>query len=90
MPISDARRAIGENGALFGDTLRPQRRAEAEKAGVEFAKARLGTDSIEALREKPAAQVLQAAAKPDAARFDPDIDGYFLPESVEAIFAAGK
>ena len=84
------RRAIGESGAFFGDTLRPQPRAETEKAGVEFAKSSLGTDSLEALRAKPAAEILQAAAKPGAARFVPNIDGYFLPESVEAIFAAGK
>ena len=91
-PLSQGlfRRAIGESGAFFGDTLRPQTRAEAEKAGVEFAQARLGTDSIEGLRGKPAAEVLQAAAKPGGARFVPNIDGYFLPESVEAIFAAGK
>ena len=84
------RRAIGESGAFFGDTLRMQSRAETEKAGVEFAKSSLGTDSLEALRAKPAAEILQAAAKPGAARFVPNIDGYFLPESVEAIFAAGK
>ena len=91
-PLSQGlfRRAIGESGAFFGDTLRPQSRAGAESDGVEFAEARLGTDSIEALRERPAAEILQAAAKPGAARFVPNIDGYFLPESVEAIFAAGK
>jgi para-nitrobenzyl esterase len=84
------RRAIGESGAFFGDTLRAQSRTETEKACVEFAKSSLGTDSIEALRAKPAADVLQAASKPGAARFVPNIDGYFLPQSVEAIFAAGK
>src|SRR5450756_2551557 len=57
------RRAIGESGAFFGDTLRMQSRAETEKAGVEFAKSSLGTDSLEALRAKPAAEILQAAAK---------------------------
>ncbi len=84
------RRAIGESGAFFGDTLRAQSRAETEKAGVEFAKSSLGTDAMEALRAKPAAEVLQAASKPGGPRFVPNIDGYFLPESVEAIFAAGK
>ena len=84
------RRAIGESGAFFGDTLRAQPRAETEKADGEFAKSSLGTDSMEALRAKPAAEVLQAASKPGGPRFVPNIDGYFLPESVEAIFAAGK
>jgi para-nitrobenzyl esterase len=91
-PLSQGlfRRAIGESGAYFGGTLRLLPRAETEKAAVEFAKASLGTDSIEALRTKPAAEILQAAAKPGSARFVPNIDGYFLPESVNAIFAAGK
>jgi para-nitrobenzyl esterase len=91
-PLSQGlfRRAIGESGAYFGDTLRAQLRAETEKAGVEFAKSSLGTDSIEALRAQPAADVLEAASKQGAPRFVPNIDGYFLPESVEAIFAAGK
>ena len=83
-------RAIGESGAFFGDTLRTVSRAWTEAAGVEFAKASLGTSSIEELRAKPAADVLQAATKAGAPRFFPNIDGYFLPETVEAIFAAGK
>ena len=83
------RRAIGESGALLGDTLRAQTRVETEKAGVGFGKA-LGADSIEALRAKPADEILQAASKPGAARFSANIDGYFLPETVEAIFTAGK
>src|ERR1039458_7408038 len=91
-PLSQGlfRRAIGESGAYFGDTLRAQLRAETEKAGVEFAKSSLGTDSIEALRAQPAADVLEAASKQGAPRFVPNIDRYFMPESVEAIFAAGK
>jgi para-nitrobenzyl esterase len=84
------RRAIGESGAFFGDTLRLRARAETEKADAEFAKSSLGTDSMEALRAKPAADILQAASRAGAPRFVPNIDGYFLPESVEAIFAAGK
>src|ERR1039457_4016268 len=78
-PLSQGlfRRAIGESGAYFGDTLRAQLRAETEKAGVEFAKSSLGTDSIEALRAQPAADVLEAASKQGAPRFVPNIDGYF-------------
>ena len=78
-PLSQGlfRRAIGESGAFFGDTLRPQTRAEAEKAGLEFAKSSLGTESLEALRAKPAAEILQAASRPGGPRFVPNIDGYF-------------
>jgi para-nitrobenzyl esterase len=91
-PLSQGlfRRAIGESGAFFGDTLRAQSRTESEKAGMEFAKTALGADSLEALRAKSAEELLAAAAKPGAARFVPNVDGYFLPESVDAIFAAGK
>jgi para-nitrobenzyl esterase len=84
------KRAIGESGAFFGNTLPARPLAETEKADVEFAKSALGTDSLEALRAKPAEEVLQAAAKRGAPRFTPNIDGYYLPESVAAIFAAGK
>jgi len=83
-------RAIGESGAIFGSSRQSKPRAETEKIDVEFAKSALGTDSLEALRSKPAAELLQAASKQGAPRFGPNIDGYFLPESVQAIFAAGK
>ena len=83
-------RAIGESGAIFGSSRDAKPRAETEKIDVEFAKSALGTDSLEALRSKPAGELLQAASKEGAPRFGPNIDGYFLPESVQAIFAAGK
>jgi para-nitrobenzyl esterase len=84
------RRAIGESGAFFGDTLSLKPRAETEKADGEFAKSALGTDSLEALRGKPAEEILAAVSKGPPIRFVPNIDGYFLPESVEAIFAGGR
>jgi para-nitrobenzyl esterase len=83
------RRAIGESGALLGPReLKPL--AETEKIAINFAKSAFGTDSLEALRAKPAADLLEAAEKDGAPRFSPNIDGYFLPQSAEAIFAAGK
>ncbi len=84
------RRAIGESGAFFSDTLRLRTLAESEKEDGEFAKSSLGTDSLEALRAVPADKILQVVAKGAPVRFVPNIDGYFLPESVAAIFAAGK
>jgi len=91
-PLSQGlfRHAIGESGAFFNNTLRLKPRAETEKASMEFAKSALGTDSLATLRAKPADEILQAASKEGAFRFSPNIDGYFLPESVEGIFAAGK
>jgi para-nitrobenzyl esterase len=83
------RRAIGESGAIFGSARPMKTRAETEKTDEQFGKS-LGADSLEALRGKPASELLEAAAKKDAPRFGPNVDGYFLPESVEAIFSAGK
>ena len=82
-------RAIGESGAVVGfRELKPL--AESEKIALDFAKSSLGTDSLAALRAKPAAELLEAAAKKDAPRFNANIDGYFLPASPESIYEAGK
>lgn len=83
------RRAIGESGAIFGSVRPMKTRAETEKADEEFGKL-IGADSLDALRAKPGGELLEAAAKKGAPKFGPNVDGYFLPESVEAIFSAGK
>ena len=83
-------RAIGESGAFFSsDTLPDKPRAESEEAGRKFAES-LRASSIDALRAKPAAEVLAAYLKLDPFTFEPNIDGYFLPQSVPAIYAQGK
>lgn len=84
------RRAIGESGAFFNATRRPKTHADTENTDAEFVKSTLGTDSLEALRGKPAMEILEAASRQGAPGFFANIDGYLLPESVEAIFAAGK
>jgi para-nitrobenzyl esterase len=82
--------AIGESGAFFGTTLRLKPLAASEEAGQKFADS-LGAGSLDALRAKPADELLQAALKPPSGiRFAPDIDGYFLPEDASSIYAAGK
>ncbi len=83
-------RAIGESGAFFGSTLSLKPHDVTEKAGVEFAKSALGTDSLAALRARPADELLKAASKSGTFRFAPNIDGYFLPANVAAVFADGK
>jgi para-nitrobenzyl esterase len=82
--------AIGESGAFFGGTLALKPHAQTEEADTKFAEASLGSSSIQELRAKPAEEVLQAASKQGMVRFQPNIDGYFLPESVSAIYASGK
>jgi para-nitrobenzyl esterase len=82
-------RAIGESGAFFRAGIGPRPRAEAEKADLKLAQAAFGTTSFEKLRALPARQVLQGARKVRGL-FIPDVDGWFFPETVEAIYAAGK
>jgi para-nitrobenzyl esterase len=83
-------RAIGESGAFFGTTLQLKPLAETEKADLEFTKTSLGTTSIDTLRAKPADEILKASAKERMLRFTPNIDGYFLPQDVGAIYAGGR
>jgi para-nitrobenzyl esterase len=83
-------RAIGESGAFFGSTLGLKPHAETEAADAKFAAGSLGAASIAELRAKSAADLMQAVSKVPSLRFTPNIDGYFLPETVSAIFAAGR
>lgn len=84
------RRAIGESGAFFGKSLHLVSRDSAEKAGVKFVKAEFGTTSLEKLRALPAQEVLDAALKLPHEYFSQDVDGYFLTESCDSIYAAGN
>jgi para-nitrobenzyl esterase len=77
--------AIGESGASFSDTnLTARPLAIVEKSDAEFGA------SLAALRAMPADDLMKAALKVGNTHFAPVIDGYFLPESVSAIYAAGK
>jgi para-nitrobenzyl esterase len=82
-------KAIGESGAFFGKTLVAKSLSDSEKADAKSARDAFGTDSLKALRDKPADELLQASLK-EKIRFTPNIDGYFLPESAGAIYASGK
>jgi para-nitrobenzyl esterase len=81
-------RAIGESGAFFSTGLKP--RARGDDSDLKFAEAAFGTTSLEKLRAIPAADFLEKSLKQTGMRFAPNIDGYFLPESVPEIFAAGR
>jgi para-nitrobenzyl esterase len=84
-------RAIGESGAFWGNTLRSKTLAESEASGVKFAES-IGAPTLAELRAKTAQELLDAQLKAGGPGqgFTPNIDGYFLPESVPATFAAGK
>jgi para-nitrobenzyl esterase len=82
-------RAIGESGAFFGTVLDLKRLPASEEADAAFAES-IGAHSLADLRAKPAAELLGAAMKEKEIRFAPNVDGYFLPQTVIEIFAAGK
>ena len=84
-------RAIGESGAFFGTSLGLKSLAKAEEDDAKFAEA-VGAPTLEALRAKPAGELLQSALKQGGGvvRFAPDIDGWFFPETAWATYAAGK
>ncbi len=84
-------RAIGESGGAFSSQGLPVRTlAQSMEVGAKFADEALGAKTLADLRAIPAQKVLDAAMNAKTVRFAPNVDGYFLPESVPAIFAAGK
>lgn len=88
-------RAIGESGGAFAKVgLEFKAGSERESEDAKFAETALGAKTIAELRAIPAKKLVDASMKNNAGRdvfsFSPDVDGYFLPESAEALFAAGK
>jgi len=77
--------AIGQSGAFLGNLL-PAPLADAEQRGVKFA-AGINSKSLADLRKIPSDTLLKIAAN---AYFPFTIDGYFLPESPQAIFSTGR
>lgn len=77
--------AIGESGSILGAT-EPINLSMAEQMGARFTGA-LNT-SFGALREEPAQQLMEEAAK-SGFHFSTIVDGYFLPRSPKEVFSAG-
>jgi len=85
--------AIGESGGAFPRSgLAYPLLARSEQRSESFVSSAFGKKNLAALRAMSAQDLLQlSAAKPfHPRRFGPDVDGYFLPESIPAIYAAGK
>jgi para-nitrobenzyl esterase len=80
--------AIGESGGIVS-SLPMHTLSEAEQDGSKFADAS-GAASLKALRAMTAEQVQEAVTKVPGARFNTDVDGYFLPKSMPEIYAAGE
>jgi para-nitrobenzyl esterase len=86
-------KAIGESGgAFYSGGLSFEPRSVREEKDAKAASDKLGVSKLSELRALPADKILEIFGKPgpEGFRFGPDVDGYFLLESVPAIFAAGK
>jgi para-nitrobenzyl esterase len=87
-------KAIGESGgAFYSGALGYQPREVLEQRNVQFARTAFGTSRLADLRKLSADDLVKAAmakTDPRPPRFGPDVDGYFLPESVPDIYAAGQ
>ncbi len=86
-------KAMGESGAFFpsggGSGIQLHPLGESEQAGVKFAES-VGATSLAQMRAKPANDLLQAAAQNNRGfGFGPNLDGYFLPNTVRAIYEQG-
>jgi para-nitrobenzyl esterase len=84
--------AIGESGGSVGRSALPMPSLEtAQKNDEQFAKNVLHEKNLAALRALSAGELLnKLQALQNPFRFGPVVDGYFLPESIPAIFAANK
>lgn len=86
-------KAIGESGGAFYSTgLGFKPREMIEKTDVEFSENAFHTSKLADLRKLPAQDLVKAAmakTTPPPPRFGPDVDGYFLPDSVPNIYSAG-
>ncbi len=86
-------KAIGESGGAFSsDTLPFESRSMREEKDLAFAKAAYHTGNLAELRKLSADEILRGAkenASSPRPQFLPDVDGFFLPDSVPNIYAAG-
>ena len=87
-------KAIGESGAAFhSSSLGYPPLAKAEQDDAAFALAAFHTSSLADLRKLSPDDLVHAATArttPPPPRFGPDVDGYFLPQSVPDIYSAGQ
>ena len=87
-------KAIGESGGAFRSNSRPSATlAEAEQEDAAFAQTALHASTIADLRKVSADDIIAAASAkttPPPPHFGPVVDGYFLPQSVPEIYAAGN
>jgi para-nitrobenzyl esterase len=87
-------KAIGESGgAFYSSGLGFEPREVREQRDAKFAETVLHATTLADLRKLSADDILKAVTAkttPPPPRFGPNVDGYFLPDSVPSIYAAGK
>lgn len=84
-------KAIGESGASFDNRTLPFATLEDRAAhDAAFAKTVLGTDDLDKLRTIPASELVTHKELDQAQSFPPDIDGYFLTDTLPHLFARGE
>ena len=87
-------KAIGESGGAFYSSGLPfEPLTIREVRDAQFAENVLHANTLAQLRALSADDLLKAATAkttPPPPRFGPDVDGYFLPDSIPSIYAAGK
>ncbi len=86
-------KAIGESGAIFSSfSMTLPTRQQAEQADAAWAERAFGSSRLFYLRTLTADELLEKAMAraTQPPRFQPDIDGLFLPDSVANIYAAGQ
>lgn len=95
-PLSRDRfqKAIGESGAEFG-TFETKPLEPLEQADVNFAQGAFATSNLADLRKIPAEELLNrmltyTKESHSAVSFWPNVDGWFLPETVPQIYAKGQ
>ena len=93
-PLSKSlfQKAIGESGgALYSNGLVAKGRSEREVSDSEYAEKAFGTTKLAELRKLSSEQLKTAVmSKETPGRFGPDVDGYFLPDTVANIYKAGE
>jgi len=84
-------KAIGESGAGFYSVSIPfQPLAQREVHDAELTQKALNTSSLADLRKMPAETLAKVQAFRDSRSFPPGIDGYFLPDTLANLYAAGE
>jgi len=87
-------KAIGESGSAFDspNLVFPPLK-QAEQVNAAWADRVFGSSKLFFLRQLPAAEILKAAmgrTRVPGPGFGPDIDGYFLPDTMAHIYSDGK